>query len=68
MTTPYCAQIRPTLTPDAAALVAAYEATYGSTGPGCCPSALASVLDHLAAQDAGLRDLRRLAGELRGET
>lgn len=67
MTTPFRAKIRPTLTPAAAALVAAYEATYGSAGPGCCPEALASVLDHLAAHDAGLRDLRRLAGELRGE-
>lgn len=63
----YRAQIRPTLTPEAAALVAAYEGTYGACSTGCCPEALAAVLDHLAAQDAGLRDLRRLAGELRGE-
>lgn len=61
------AKIRPVLTPHAAELVAIYEATPGSTGPGCCPEALADVLDRLAAMDLGWRDLSRLANELRGE-
>jgi hypothetical protein len=68
MTTPYRAKIRPTLTPAAQGLVQAYEATYGSSAPGCCPEALAAVLAHLAALDIGARELHRLAGELRGET
>jgi hypothetical protein len=52
--------------PHAAELVAIYEATPGSTGPGCCPEALAAVLDRLAAMNLGWRDLSRLANELRG--
>jgi hypothetical protein len=43
------ATIAPTLTSRAQRLVEEYEATYGSSGPGCCPQALATVLDHLVA-------------------
>jgi len=38
------AQVRPELHPAAQELVNIYEATPGSTGPGCCPEALAAVL------------------------
>jgi hypothetical protein len=45
------AVIRPDLSREAQALVAAYERTPGSTGPGCCPEALAAVLG-MVAEDA----------------
>ena len=41
------AKIRPKLHPDAQELVNIYESIPGSTGPGCCPEALAAVLDHM---------------------
>ena len=48
MTTPtFQIKIRPELHPDAQELVRIYESTPGSTGPGCCPEALAAVLNHM---------------------
>ena len=44
----WTAAIRPELHPAAQELVNIYEATPGSTGPGCCPEALAAVLERLA--------------------
>lgn len=61
------AQVRPTLSPEAAALTEIYDATYGSCSPGCCPEALANVLSHIAESDPSTRDLHRLAAALRGE-
>jgi hypothetical protein len=52
----WSAKIRPELHPAAQELVNIYEATPGSTGPGCCPEALAAVLDFVyweSANDAG---------------
>jgi hypothetical protein len=46
-------------------LVNIYEATPGSTGPGCCPEALAAVLDQIAGIAYG--DVADLAALLRGE-
>jgi hypothetical protein len=43
----WSAKVRPELHPAAQMLVNIYEATPGSTGPGCCPEALAAVLEHL---------------------
>ena len=69
------AKVRPPLAPDAAKLVATYDGTYGSASPGCCPEALAAVLDEISEdlddQDggpcwAGLLLYRR-AALLRGE-
>ena len=37
----------PPLTPRAQRMVAAYERTYGASGPGCCPEALAAALEEL---------------------
>ena len=45
----WTATIRPELHPAAQMLVNIYEATPGSTGPGCCPEALAAVLLKVAA-------------------
>jgi hypothetical protein len=44
----WTATIRPELHPAAQMLVNIYEATPGSTGPGCCPEALAAVLGRIA--------------------
>lgn len=59
-----------TLTPRAQRLVDAYEATYGSSGPGCCPQALAAVLDYLVStrlfKPAPTDYLKALAAEVRG--
>lgn len=75
MTEPrFTAKTTPTLTPRAQGLVDAYEATYGSTGPGCCPQALAAVLDAMADDKPGpvlgypSNYLRALAAELRGKS
>jgi hypothetical protein len=46
-------------------LVNIYEATPGSTGPGCCPEALAAVLGRIAALES--IDLSMWAALLRGE-
>lgn len=69
MTTPFRARVRPTLPPAAQELVDEYEATYGSSGPGCCPEALAAVLDLAAAkcEVAAQLTLHALADALRGE-
>ena len=68
MTDPiFRAKVRPVLTPAAEQLVQAYDNTYGSASPGCCPEALASVLSALAAIDASPRDLLELAAGLRGQ-
>jgi hypothetical protein len=66
MTDPtFRAKIRPEMHPAAQELVAIYEATPGSTGPGCCPEALAAVLDLLLHD--GCPDLDAMAALLRGE-
>ena len=61
------ARIRPTLGSTARELVGIYESTPGSTGPGCCPEALAAVLVHIAAMDVCITDLRRMAADLEGD-
>jgi hypothetical protein len=61
----WTATIRPELHPAAQMLVNIYEATPGSTGPGCCPEALAAVLDCLLHD--GCPDLDAMAALLRGE-
>ena len=58
------AAIRPSLHPAALDLVRIYEATPGSTGPGCCPEALAAVLQTVAGLDAVA--LLELAALLKG--
>jgi hypothetical protein len=68
-------KVRPELGPEAAELVRIYDNTYGSASPGCCPEALAGVLDEIAeqleAQNGGPcwpgRALRGRAALLRGE-
>lgn len=60
------ARQRPVVQGFAAELVKAYEDTYGSSGPGCCPEALASVLELLAKNcDTSPAGLRYIAGSLR---
>lgn len=54
-------------TPEAEELIRVYESAFGSTAPGCCPNALASVLDRIAESDPSSRDLHRLAAALRGD-
>ena len=61
----WTATIRPELHPAAQMLVNIYEATPGSTGPGCCPEALAAVLLKVAALES--IDLSMWAALLRGE-
>ena len=71
----WSAAIRPELHPAAQELVNIYESTPGSTGPGCCPEALAAVLNVLSlmiqrADDGPSRHSRKLDGLaalLRGE-
>jgi hypothetical protein len=48
----WTATVRPELHPAAQMLVNIYEATPGSTGPGCCPEALAAVLLKVAALES----------------
>ena len=48
----WTATVRPELHPAAQELVNIYEATPGSTGPGCCPEALAAVLGRIAALES----------------
>ena len=70
MTDPtFRAKIRPVLCPAAQELVDVYEATPGSTGPGCCPEALAAVLDCIYGCDLYWNQMEgnRLAAQLRGE-
>jgi hypothetical protein len=70
MTDPtFRAKVRPELHPAAQKLVNIYEATPGSTGPGCCPEALAAVLDHIYRKDAYWQQMEsgELAALLRGE-
>ena len=43
----WTAAIRPELHPAAQDLVKVYNDTYGSCTPGCCPEALAAVLDYM---------------------
>ena len=61
----WTATVRPELHPAAQMLVNIYEATPGSTGPGCCPEALAAVLGRIAALES--IDLSMWAALLRGE-
>jgi hypothetical protein len=63
--TTFTAKVRPALHPAALDLVRIYETTPGSTGPGCCPEALAAVLQVVAGLDAVA--LLELAALLRGE-
>ena len=64
----WTAAIRPELHPAAQELVRVYESVPGSTGPGCCPEALAAVFADLGA-DEGVDHitLTELAALLRGE-
>ena len=48
----WTATVRPELHPAAQELVNIYDATPGSTGPGCCPEALAAVLLKVAALES----------------
>ena len=48
----WTAKVRPELHPAAQMLVRTYEAVPGSTGPGCCPEALAAVLSKVAALES----------------
>ena len=64
---PFCAAIAASpSTPEAEELIRVYDATFGSTAPGCCPEALAAVLVRIAESDPSSRDLHRLAAALRG--
>jgi hypothetical protein len=67
MTDPtFRATIRPELHPDAAGLVAIYEAVPGAlTYPGAMPEGIAAVLDQIAGLAYG--DVADLAALLRGE-
>jgi hypothetical protein len=65
METKFEAKVQVELMPEAKGLVDIYENTFGSTGPGCCPEALAAVLDHLV-EFYSIDDLRYLANNLRG--
>ena len=56
------AKIRPEVHPDAQELVNIYESTPGSTGPGCCPEALAAVLDHMTKEYDLIFDEDGIAG------
>jgi hypothetical protein len=70
MTNPtFKARVRPELHPAAQELVNIYEATPGSTGPGCCPEALAAVLDRVYGSDAYFMQMEsgKLSALLRGE-
>ena len=61
----WTAAIRPELHPAAQELVAIYQAVPDSTGPGCCPEALAAVLDYVAgwSETAHMRSAALLRGE-----
>jgi hypothetical protein len=61
----WTATVRPELHPAAQELVRIYESVPGSTGPGCCPEALAAVLLKVAALES--IDLSMWAALLRGE-
>jgi hypothetical protein len=61
----WTAKVRPELHSAAQMLVNIYEATPGSTGPGCCPEGLAAVLLKVAALES--IDLSMWAALLRGE-
>ena len=64
--TTFSAKVRPALHPAALDLVRIYDSTYGPASPGCCPEALAAVLQTCAGLDAVA--LLELAALLRGET
>lgn len=67
ITPTFCADIAASpSTPEAEELIRVYDATFGSTAPGCCPAALAAVLLRIAESDPSSRDLHRLAAALRG--
>ena len=62
----WTATVRPQLHPDAAGLVAIYEAVPGAlTYPGAMPEGIAAVLDQIAGLAYG--DVADLAALLRGE-
>jgi hypothetical protein len=70
MTDPtFRAEGRPELHPAAQELVKVYDDTYGSNSPGCCPEALAAVLDHIYVSDKhwNAMEHNRFAALLRGE-
>ena len=43
-------KVRPTLGPEATRVVQIYDQTPGSSGPYCCPEAVAAILDEIAAR------------------
>jgi hypothetical protein len=61
----YSAKVRPELSPPAQRLVDVYDQTYGASSPGCCPEALAAVLEEIASCDGDR--LWFLASQLRGK-
>lgn len=68
------ARVQSELSLRAQRMVAAYERTYGASGPGCCPAALAAALEELditthggAAQNY-TQELLTVINELRGES
>ena len=71
VTGPFSKKVRPELSPEAAELVRVYDSTYGSASPGCCPEALAAVLDAIAEEPAAVfarRYLTAMALQLRGKS
>jgi hypothetical protein len=63
----WTAAIRPELHPAAQELVRVYESVPGSTGPGCCPEALAAVLEFIIPSTEWRHEALSLAALLRGE-
>lgn len=65
---PYRVKVRPEVTGSSAELVRTYDSTYGACSPGCCPEALAAVIERLANDaDLSISNLHRIAAQLRGE-
>ena len=68
MTNSFKAKVRPELGPYAQSLVDVYNATFGSCSPGCCPEAVAAVLEALAQESGSIsrQELLLIANGLRG--
>lgn len=70
---PFKAAVRPELNDEAQRLVDVYNNTFGATGPGCCPEAVAAVFRDIVRQHelnyhyVTLDDLRALARSLEGD-
>jgi len=58
---PFSSRVRPTLHPVAQELVKVYESVPGAlTYPGCCPEALAAVLDEVNPSGWTMRELSQM--------